>query len=213
MRASQTVGHFVRESAGWAVGCASAAGFTARIKHVGVCSGDWMSIKSTLSHRPDKAALNFGASPHAARALNTPVQIHPHEWVGVAISDVACALDAPLGNFRMVFISQILELARAANIACQAVSWMIGEKQFQDGLARFLDGGAVVLHFHPFGGGQRTRSHRRSPALNIDHTNTASAGGMKVRMVAQGGNGHAGMFRCLQDGHPFGDLGILAVDF
>ena len=89
------IGHLVGEGAGRAVGCASAAGFTARIEHIGIGSGHRVGIETAFRHRPHEASLNFGAGPNAACALDTPVHIHPHERVGVAVSNVTRAFDAP----------------------------------------------------------------------------------------------------------------------
>ena len=106
--ASVTIGHLIGEGTSRAVGCASSAGFTARIEHISIGPGYGMGFETAFRHRPHEASLDFGASPNAACALDTPVQIHPHEWVGIAVSGVPCAFAAPLGSYHLVFICQIL---------------------------------------------------------------------------------------------------------
>ena len=180
------------------------------LQDVLVEGGSDLGLEAALNRTDGADLLHLTAGSQAAAAQDALVGIaHDGGREGVqGVLDVG-ALEAVL--IRAQLDGQLLQLAVLAADAGEALALVVGQDQFQHGLAGRADSGGVGLDDHALGHRHHTGSGQGAGA-HVHHTHTAGADLVDVLQVAQGGNMDVGLTGSFQDGRTGRNADLHAIN-
>ncbi len=204
--------HLVVERADGAVGDALTAALAARVKQVLIRAGHQLAAEPAVGEVPHIPVLDLGAGTHAAGAQNTLVAVDEDERVRVGVDRICVSLAIMLGPRHIVLVDQVLQLARAVDLALHALVRVIAEQHLQDKAPRVPRVLALRVHDHPLEDGRGAgRLHAARP-LDRHDAQPARADVAQVRVVAQRRDADPRAPRRFQDGRAVGCDDALVVD-
>ena len=110
-------------------------------------------------------------------------------------------------------VGLVLELARSAADAVEAVVRMVGQQQFDDRLACSQSAGAMRHDFHSFADRERTTGHESRTAFQLDNAHSARTGRKEVLHITQRGHRDARTLHGLENGLAGVGDDLAAVEF